>query len=60
MVSLPDFKKALGPKADKLTEAEIERLYAISSQLANTLFNMWSRKLKTKKVPQVLETNGNY
>lgn len=48
MLSLEDFKTALGKEADMLTEAEIERLNTLTEQLASALFNMWSTELVKK------------
>lgn len=41
MVSLPDFKKALGPLANTLTEKEIERIRISMDQFADVVFDQW-------------------
>jgi PHP family Zn ribbon phosphoesterase len=48
MLSLEDYKNALGQEVDALSDVEIERLNILSAQLASTLFKMWSGKLKEK------------
>ena len=41
MVSLQEFKDALGSMADELTEEEILKLRENQDQTAEILFNMW-------------------
>ena len=40
-VSLEDYRKALGPLALQLTEAEIWQAFTLSDRLSAVLFDMW-------------------
>lgn len=43
-VAMEDYKRALGPLASTLSEAEIQHLYELSDRLAGALFDMWRDK----------------
>lgn len=41
MLPLEDFKKALGPAAQNMSEKQIEQLRDLQDQLADVLFGIW-------------------
>lgn len=47
MVSTAELRKALGKKADGLSDAEIERISALLKRLSKSLFDQWHRNLVT-------------
>ena len=44
MLSLLDFKKSLGPKANTLSEAQIEHLRLMLDRIADATFDQWLEK----------------
>lgn len=52
MISLKEFKDALGSMVNELTEEEILKLRENQDQTAEILFNMWlkDREKKTTKI----------
>lgn len=50
MLALEEFKKALGPKANSLSEAEIERIRGIQDKFADAFFDAW---IKRKNQPRI-------
>ena len=44
MLSLSEFKKALGPVADQLSEDEITKLRDLQYRLADVIFDRWLRE----------------
>ena len=55
MVTIAEYKKALGTKANNLTDTEIERLCALSERLARALFDAWQRELREQAPPRPLQ-----
>lgn len=49
MISLEEYKKALGPLAQELSEEEILKVRDNQDQMAEILFNMWLEEIKNKK-----------
>jgi len=49
MISLQDFKVALGPAAQELSEQEILKLREQQDQMAILFFNSWLEKIGLKK-----------
>jgi len=45
MVSTTDFRKALGKRADNLSDAEVARISALLERLAKSLFGQWHKEL---------------
>ncbi|MFA6273643.1 MAG: hypothetical protein WC662_00600 [Candidatus Paceibacterota bacterium] len=45
MISLEEFKKALGSLEQELTEEEILKLRENQDQMADILFNMWLKEI---------------
>jgi hypothetical protein len=45
-VSIADYRKALGKKANNLTDTEVERRFALSERLARAFFDAWKRDKK--------------
>jgi hypothetical protein len=56
MVTLQDFKKALGTKADNLSEEQLTELNNLFDRFAGVLFDSWIKDTKSKtendKLPQ--------
>ena len=48
MVSLEAYKKALGSRAEGMTEEQIKNLMDLQARLARTLFDMWGKNLTTQ------------
>jgi hypothetical protein len=48
MISLEEYKKALGPLAQKLSEAEILKAREIQDKLAEIMFDMWLKEINNK------------
>ena len=48
VVTIDDYKEALGEKANGLSDMEIVRLSILSERLARALFDAWERDLKNK------------
>lgn len=57
MVSLPDFKKALGPLGEKLPEKEIERIRLSMDQFADVVFDQWLKGKNLATVQNYEPTN---
>lgn len=49
MISLEEYKKALGPLAQKLSEEEILKAREIQDKLAEIMFDMWLKEINKKK-----------
>ena len=49
MIPLDDFKKALGPRANTLSDKEIEEMRQLGDQLADIVFDTWLRKRNKDK-----------
>jgi len=47
-ISIPEFKKLLGPAASELSDSEIERLRDLEDRLADIVFDSWLRN----RIPQ--------
>ncbi len=45
MISLKEYKKALGPVADEMTEKQILDLRDQQDQMADIFFDMWLAKI---------------
>ncbi len=56
MISLQEFKDALGSMTNELTEEEILKLRENQDQMAEILFNMWLKDRKENPV----EINKDY
>ncbi len=50
MISLEEFKKALGDEAKNLTEEQILKLRDNQDQTAEILFNMWLEKINKSSI----------
>jgi hypothetical protein len=48
VISLPEFKIALGSLADRLTDAEIERARIVCDQFADAVFDKWTKTVNSK------------
>jgi ribosome maturation factor RimP len=48
MVSLDDYKRALGSLAELMTEEEIKNRMELQAKLARAIFDMWGKSFKTK------------
>lgn len=59
MLSSEDFKKSLGPTAQKMTESQIEELRQFQDKLAEAIFEVWFKaKMGVDKIlesPVVLQ-----
>ena len=44
MLTIQTFKKSLGKMGERLTDKEVEKLFQLQSQFANTLFDLWQSK----------------
>ena len=49
MISLKEFKKALGPLVNELSESEILELRDKQDRQAEIFFNLWIKKIKEEK-----------
>ena len=49
MISLEEYKKALGPLAQKLSEAEILKAREIQDKMAEILFYSWLEEVNKNK-----------
>ena len=49
MRPLSEFKKALGPVANELSEKEIRELRDLQYRLAAVIYDMWTRELTKQK-----------
>lgn len=49
MIRLEDYKKALGPQGEQLSEKEIVKLRDQDDQIAEILFSIWLADIKEKK-----------
>ena len=49
MISLEEYKKALGPLAQTLSEEEILKAREIQDKMAEILFYEWLKEIKNKK-----------
>jgi hypothetical protein len=45
-ISLPEFKRSLGPLAEKLTDDQVEWLFDAECKLADAIIEWWLRKRK--------------
>lgn len=50
MISLEEFKKALGSLSEQLSEEEILKLRENQDQMAEILFNSWLAEINNSKV----------
>jgi cytoplasmic iron level regulating protein YaaA (DUF328/UPF0246 family) len=50
MVSLKEFKTALGSQTEKMSEEQIIKLMDLQKKLASALFDMWRKNLKQNSV----------
>lgn len=48
MVTLQDFKKALGTKADNLSEEQLTELNNLFERISDALFDSWIKNTKPK------------
>ena len=48
MIPLEEYKKALGPLVDKLTEEEILKTREDMDKMAEILFDMWLKEVQKK------------
>jgi hypothetical protein len=53
MISLEEFKKALGPLVNKLTNEEILKLREQQDQEAEIYFNMWLENIRNNQIDKV-------
>ena len=47
MVSLDEYKRALGAEAEGIPDSELERMNKLSERLAGILFDAWMKKIKS-------------
>lgn len=60
MLTLQEFKKALGERGETLTEPQIEELRTLQYQVAETLFDNWLKASALKKSVHIAhKENGN-
>jgi hypothetical protein len=48
MISIEEYKKALGPLVQELSEEEILKVRDNQDQMAEILFNMWLEEIRNK------------
>lgn len=58
MLSIEEFKKKLGRKADSFSESEIECLRVAEDQFADVFFDVWLRKRNQKNQFPFNENGG--
>jgi len=51
MMSFPEFKKLIGPLANTMTDAEIEKLRELEYRFADVVFDWWLRKRNNPEQP---------
>ena len=56
MISLEQFKKALGTKAETLSHDEVVRLFEVQQKLANILFDKWLESINKAKIDTINAT----
>jgi hypothetical protein len=44
MITLPDFKKLLGPYGESLSDEKIEQLFAMEQKIADIFIDQWLEK----------------
>ena len=49
MIPLSEFKKALGPIADQLTDDEIKKIRDLQDRLADIIFDRWIKEKSKQK-----------
>lgn len=52
MIPLPEFKKALGPLADQLSDEEINKIRDLQDRLADIIFDRWIKERSQRKNQQ--------
>ena len=52
MMEFEEFKKTLGPLADKLSDEEIDGLRVLLDKFADLMFDRWLRNMK-KDLPEL-------
>jgi len=50
-MSFPEFKKLIGPLANTMTDAEIEKLRELEYRFADVVFDWWLRKRNNPEQP---------
>jgi hypothetical protein len=50
MKTIPEFKKALGPLGNQLSDTEIKELHAAANIFADAIFVQWLRKKEAEKL----------
>jgi hypothetical protein len=59
MVTLEQYKKALGKKAENFSDKELLRLMSLQDKIAGTLFDIWKNSVvQSRKTENILNSGG--